>query len=398
MISLFTNIPLSETINIAVETLLIEKPEWIISRNNLKKLFTYATSGTHFLFNGDVFEQVDGVAMGSPLAPILANLFLGHHEGKWLDEYTGKKPRYYKRYVDDVISVFDEEHEAIAFLNYLNTKHKNIKFTMETEKNNQLPFLDVLLDKTDKLVTSIYRKETFSGVLTNYFSFTAMKYKVGLVKCLVDRTFKINNTWLGFHNDLQKVFEILRRNCFPIPVLDKVTKNYLDRKLVNDNDENGVEKKNASYFKLPYIGKFSNICKIKIKKICQKYCADVDVRIAFQSSKLGNMFSVKDDLMLKSKVVYRFQCAGCNSAYVGFTTRHFQTRVYEHLNTDVTSHVYKHINKRNDCCGTCDESCFTIIDHANTEFQLRVKEAMHIQWVEPSLNKQKHSYKMTLVI
>ena len=163
VVSLFTNIPLQETIEIAVETLLKNKPGFKISKENLKKLFTYATSGTHFVFNGEVYEQVDGVAMGSPLAPILANLFLGHHEGKWLDDYPSNRPRYYKRYVDDVIAVFDYEHEAVAFLEYLNTKHKNIKFTMETEKENQLPFLDVLLDKSDKLVTSIYRKKHFLG-------------------------------------------------------------------------------------------------------------------------------------------------------------------------------------------------------------------------------------------
>ena len=231
VVSLFTNIPLQETIQIAVDTMLINEPNLTITRENLTKLFKCATSGTHFLFKGDYYEQVDGVGMGSPLAPILANLFLGYHEGKWLTDYNGKKPHYYKRYVDDVISVFDNEHDAKLFLDYLNTKHKNIKFTMEIEKENQLAFLDVLLDKSDKLVTSVYRKETFTGVLTNYFSFTAQRYKLGLVKCLIDRVFKINNTWPGFHNDLIKVFDILKRNCYPEYILNKVTKNYLDNKL-----------------------------------------------------------------------------------------------------------------------------------------------------------------------
>ena len=399
VVSLFTNIPLQETIEIAVETLLKNKPGFKISKENLKKLFTYATSGTHFVFNGEVYEQVDGVAMGSPLAPILANLFLGHHEGKWLDDYPSNRPRYYKRYVDDVIAVFDYEHEAVAFLEYLNTKHKNIKFTMETEKENQLPFLDVLLDKSDKLVTSIYRKETFSGVLTNYFSFTADTYKVGLVKCLIDRAFKINNTWLGFHNDLRKVFVILRRNCYPEHILNKVTNNYLNSKLSKeDKVKQTEEESNISYFKLPYIGDFSNNCKLKLNKICQKYCKKVNVRIAFQSSKLSKMFSTKDKLMLKSNIVYHFQCAGCNSVYVGYTTRHYQTRIHEHLFTDVASHVYKHINDKAECRATCDESCFKIIDSGNSEYELRIKEAMHIQWIQPSINKQKKSFIMTLVV
>ena len=76
--SLFTNIPFSETIDLAVETIFKHNPEFPISKANLRELFTFATSQTHFLLNGLFYDQCDGVAMGSPLAPILANLFMGH--------------------------------------------------------------------------------------------------------------------------------------------------------------------------------------------------------------------------------------------------------------------------------------------------------------------------------
>ena len=74
--SLFTNIPLNETIELALDYILSNNPEVNISRKDLKKLFQFATSETHFYFNGEIYEQVDGVAMGSPLAPVLANLFM----------------------------------------------------------------------------------------------------------------------------------------------------------------------------------------------------------------------------------------------------------------------------------------------------------------------------------
>ncbi len=138
----------------------------------MKKLFKFATSGTQFLFNGEYYDQVDGVAMGSPLAPTLANLFLGYYEGKWIDEYEGIKPSYYTRYVDDIFAVFNNSNDASLFLTYLNTKHPNIKFTYEPENNNKLSFLDVCIDKSEQnIITRIYRKDTFSGVLTNYLSF-----------------------------------------------------------------------------------------------------------------------------------------------------------------------------------------------------------------------------------
>ena len=84
---------------------------------------------------------------------------------------------------------------------------------MELENNKQLPFLDVLLDRSEgTLRTTTYRKRTFSGVLLNYHSFTPMSYKIGLVRCLIDRIFKIHNTWMGFHLDLETVFQFLKRS------------------------------------------------------------------------------------------------------------------------------------------------------------------------------------------
>ena len=85
----------------------------------------FATSHTHFLFNGCFYDQVGGVAMGSPLAPVLANFFMGYYEKLWLNNYTGPKVLYYCRYVDDVICCFKNS--------YLNSCHPNAKFTMETE-------------------------------------------------------------------------------------------------------------------------------------------------------------------------------------------------------------------------------------------------------------------------
>ena len=105
--------------------------------------------------------------MGSPLGPVLANLFMGHNEGKWITNYRGTKPIFYKRFVDDIFCLFNNEFEATEFLSYLNIQHPNIKFTEEKELLGKLPFLDVQIDKNYNgiFLTSVYRKPTFTGLL-----------------------------------------------------------------------------------------------------------------------------------------------------------------------------------------------------------------------------------------
>ena len=117
--SLFTNIPLEEGINLTINLLFEAKSDLNISRKDLQKLFQFATSQTNFLFNGNMYDQVDGVAMGSPLAPILANIFMGYHEKEWIRNYNYGGLFYYKRYVEDIFAVFETKDHAVSFYNFL---------------------------------------------------------------------------------------------------------------------------------------------------------------------------------------------------------------------------------------------------------------------------------------
>ena len=198
-----TKVPLSETIDIPVKLILENKKDLRFSENELTKLFRFATAQTHFYFDGKIFDQVDGVAMGSPLGPSLANLFMGYYEQKWLESDHGRLVQFYRRYVDDIFCLFENEHQAQTFLDFLNIQHPNLKFTIEKEHMKQLPFLDVLNTRSDRLTTSVYRKSTFTGLLQNYNNFVPFTYKKGLIKTLIDRTFRLNNTWVGFHLDLE---------------------------------------------------------------------------------------------------------------------------------------------------------------------------------------------------
>ena len=84
-----------------------------ITRKELSKLFLFATSHTHFIFNSKFYNQIDGVAMVFPLTHVLANIFMGFHESKWLNKYNLKRPKFYLRYVDDFLAAFDNEQDSL---------------------------------------------------------------------------------------------------------------------------------------------------------------------------------------------------------------------------------------------------------------------------------------------
>ena len=120
---------------------------------------------------------------------------------------------------------------------------------METEVNKIIPFIDVLIDNSQNIFKSFtYNKSTYSGLLLNYTSFTSRFYKIGLIKCLTDRAYKINNTPSGFHNDVSKIKDVLKRNSDPPFIIDKIIKAYID-KIHYNNNKVSSEVNKFRYFK-----------------------------------------------------------------------------------------------------------------------------------------------------
>ena len=101
--SLFTNIPLQETIDLCVDLLFNNKPNIDkFTKTDFHELLTVTLSESLILFNNEYYKQIDGVAMGSPLGPTFANIFLSYYEQIWLKNCPYEfKPVVYRRYVDD---------------------------------------------------------------------------------------------------------------------------------------------------------------------------------------------------------------------------------------------------------------------------------------------------------
>ena len=105
--------------------------------------------------------------MGFPLAPVLANIFMGFHESKWLNKHNLNKPKFYLRYADDILASFENEQDSLIFLNFLNNRHPNIKFSMEKQINHSIAFLDVFISgiNNQNVTLQTYHELTYTGLL-----------------------------------------------------------------------------------------------------------------------------------------------------------------------------------------------------------------------------------------
>ncbi len=119
------------------------------------------------------------------------------------------------RYVDDVFATMSDKKQVNRVLDFLNKQHANLKFTTKSETKNQ-PFLDTCVIRSIyKYNTKIYRKKTFTGVYLNWRSLTANRYKIGLIRCLANRIWKICSDNKDRLDELEKLKIILYRNDYP---------------------------------------------------------------------------------------------------------------------------------------------------------------------------------------
>ena len=284
-----------------------------------------------------------------------------------------------------------------------------MSFTYEEEQNNCLPFLDVMVTREDdRLSTSLYRKPTFSGLYTNFFSYISEKYKKGLLFSILFRIFTFTVDWNKFHTEVEFLKGIFRKNSYPDHFIDKCIRLFLDKRLTVVQLE---KQKHDLKISLPFMGKYSNELKKRISRSASKFLGSNKISITWNSPrKLRNLFTFKDKLpmLFRTNILYRFTCNGCNSIYIGKTKRHFLVRAYEHLglslrtgnaftynpnntnNTGILDHVHQAIG----CNGKLEN--FEIIGGAKNDFCLRIKESILIQKYKPTINSTSISIPLLL--
>ena len=403
--SLFTQVPVSETIQIILDTIRDQDLPCCLSLTTLEELLRLCTEDVQFLCNGTFYRQVDGVAMGSCLGPIFAEIFMGFLEKK-ISDVIYAKGVHYCRYVDDGFLIVDNNENVNNLLSLFNNLHANITFTVEFEKCGKLPFLDVLLQRNSdgSIGRSVYRKPTWTGLYTNFDSFVPFSYKVNLVRTLVNRAQRICSDVETFRAELRKLEEILCANNYPLSFVKK----YISLFSTKERERQFGPDKKRLFLKLPFLG---DGAASTFKKCFSRTLS------CFPGGQLALVFttrsvpisSPKDRLPVLSShnVVYKYTCTcGCN--YIGRTSRRLSERISEHvprwLATAVRrpprstrppdSAITRHLQNC-EADPTAAHEHFSVMHRSGNVFKLQALEAISIKFYQPDLCIQK-DHVMTL--
>lgn len=345
-------------------------------------MFHFTLKQNHFLFDNKVYDQVDGVAMGSPLGPIMANIFMNHLETSALQTYTGALPLLYKRYVDDTFLVFNHRNEMLDLFTWFNQQHPSIAFTKEEEVNNQLSFLDVLVSRSSQgnVTTSVYRKPSFSGLYMRWDSFSPKSYKKSLVNCLVFRAWRLCSSYEGFHLELDFLRSMLSANGYPASFVENVICTFLNKQYDRTctMPTFGPERKEV-YLCLPFIGENAAIKLARqLKRLLARVAPWITLRIIFKPArKLSCLSRMKDrfPILADSGVVYQVSCTECAAFYIGKTKRRLQQRLLEHQQQEYSA-LYKHSV---DYSHVIDFQHPVILASDSNDYKLQIKEAINIK-------------------
>ena len=398
--SLFTNVPVDETIQILADKA-FEK-EWFNWKYKLKlekfelvELLKLAVKHQLFQIDGKLYEQVDGVAMGSPLGPLMANAFMCSIEEKL--EERNLMPSFYHRFVDDSITSQRNIASAEAFLSTLNSLHPSLQFTMELEIDGVLPFLGTtLINKNGRLETKVYIKPTNTGLMLHYDSHVDVKYKKSLVLTMLNRAFRLSSSWKLFTEECERLKKTFVRLRYPISLLDNIITKYTAQK--RESDDHPAEERNIN----------ENVVRVMLPFKDQKSADSVRRQLRNLSKTIGRQIQpvytsrkiaadfpaaeTKPPLVNQQCVVYLFKCDLCDADYVGYTCRHLHQRIDEHKSSVVGEHM---VQQHGEDAKNIEKN-FKVLRKCRGKFECLLYEMLFIKDLKPSLNKQSDSIRSKL--
>ena len=338
-----------------------------------------------FVFQGQYYQQMEGAAMGSPLSPIVANIFMEHFEKEAL-EIAPHPPSLWKRFVDDTFVILESQHKD-EFFHHINSLDCNIKFTAETTKaDGSIPCLDTLItpQRDGSLQTKVYRKPTHTNQYLQWDSHHAMSNKYSAISSLLHRAKDICSNKQLLEEEQKQIQEALQTCKYPAWAINRMKiKISTPRNKNNNNQDNRPTYKN--FVTVPYNEGLSET----FKNVCKRY----GIQVHFKSGK-----TIKDELVApkdqdhitkKSGIIYRYKCDRLefNEEYIGETARTFGERFKEHLKAP--SPIFDHSNISGH---STTINNFTVVGREEQNLSRLIKESMFIRVNNPSLNKNIGKY------
>ena len=400
--SLFTNVPVEQTIDIIIEQVYHHPtlPPLAVPKGILETMLRSCTMDAPFRApDGKLYRQINGVAMGSPLGCLFADMYMCHVENKVLED-SDMKPHIYCRYVDDIfVSVRDTDH-----LDRLRQRLQTgsvLTFTTELSIDNKIPFLDLDLDGHDgTFKTKVHRKPTDKNKTMHGESECPKRYHISVIRALVRRGITHCSDWQTVHEELQFCKQTLVNNGFSNADIDSEIKSQLDRAhqrqqttkpdtitLMVKNQMSSsyrVDERVLTDIVLNNIHPTQDNVKIKLHIYYKNKKAHTLI--------MKNNLTQSDDKLKRTNVIYKYSCPheDCllrKTDYIGLTTTTLSRRLTMHLrdgapSDHMTQKHHRHITRHDLTDNT------TIITTCNDKRRLHVLEALYIRKEKPLLNKQ----------
>ena len=309
----------------------------------------------------------------------------------------------YCRYIDDIFVVV-ENVQQLEELRRIFQESSCLRFTVEENSDGTLPFLDVLVTARERqFETTVYTKQTNMGMCMNADSEAPKRYKKSVINSYINRAFTHCSSWHSWHNEIERVTQILVNNGYSNNEIQEATKRKLNNFLQQRNQNAENETNKITLYYRNYMSSAHEMDEKVIKDIIKRGISptdsnkNIDLCIYYRNFKTSNLV-MKNNLCAKTRpldkcgVVYQYSCqiANCksqNTTYIGMCTTSLSRRLTTHL---ANGGIEKHTRNEHNVTLTRDMLVQNtiILDKIPDRRKLQYLEALYINLYKPIINIQ----------
>ena len=254
---------------------------------------------------------------------------------------------------------------------------------------------------------SIYRKPTFSGLGSSFFSHCPKIFKLNAINTLIYRAYNLCSNFNVFHDEMEFLVNFFKNNGYPSNIVYKYIRQFLDN-TYNPKVPIVTAPKLIFYCKLPYIGQHISQLNKELKCILDQFYPHINFRLIFNNDfTLKSLLPFKDKLpaSLLSGIVYYYNCPNCQVGYLGSSIKTLKTRYCQHAGIsdrtgrDLAVKQQSSIREHSIDChqARVNFEDFKVLDKCSNVSDLRILESIYIHKRKPQLNQDQSSFPLLIV-